>query len=40
MNAVRGFLDHEVAHILFTDIHVSNKMREKGHVPSGHYGMP
>ncbi|HEZ7959769.1 TPA: cobalamin biosynthesis protein CobT [Escherichia coli] len=34
MNAVRGFLDHEVAHILFTDIHVSNKMREKGRVPS------
>lgn len=29
MNAVRGFLDHEVAHILFTDIRVSNKMREK-----------
>lgn len=34
MNAVRGFLDHEVAHILFTDIRVSNKMREKGRVPS------
>lgn len=34
INAVRGFLDHEVAHILFTDIHVSNKMREKGRVPS------
>lgn len=40
MNAVRGFLDHEVAHILFTDIRVSNKMREKGRVPSGRYGMP
>lgn len=32
MNAVRGFLDHEVAHILFTDIRVSNKMKEKGRV--------
>ncbi len=40
MNAVRGFLDHEVAHILFTDIRVSNKMREKGRVPSWCYGMP
>lgn len=29
MNAVRGFLDHEVAHILFTDMNVSKKLEEK-----------
>ena len=34
MNAVRGFLDHEVAHILFTDPKVAMKMREKGKAPS------
>ncbi|EAX1818166.1 porphyrin biosynthesis protein [Salmonella enterica] len=34
MNAVRGFLDHEVAHILFTDTLVAIKMRKKGKAPS------
>lgn len=34
MNAVRGFLDHEVAHILFTDPKVAMKMRERGKAPS------
>ncbi|EKF7366004.1 porphyrin biosynthesis protein, partial [Salmonella enterica] len=34
MNAVRGFLDHEVAHILFTDPNVAMKMRERGKAPS------
>lgn len=34
MNAVRGFLDHEVAHLLFTDIHVANRVKEKGKTPS------
>lgn len=33
MNAVRGFLDHEVAHILFTDTLVAIKMRKKGKAP-------
>ncbi|EKE7091691.1 porphyrin biosynthesis protein, partial [Salmonella enterica] len=33
-NAVRGFLDHEVAHILFTDTLVAIKMRKKGKAPS------
>ncbi|EDH1234148.1 porphyrin biosynthesis protein [Salmonella enterica subsp. enterica] len=34
MNAVRGFLDHEVAHILFTDTLVAIKMRKKDKAPS------
>ncbi|EKK4045306.1 porphyrin biosynthesis protein, partial [Cronobacter sakazakii] len=34
MNAVRGFLDHEVAHILFTDPKVAMNMRNKGKAPS------
>lgn len=34
MNAVRGFLDHEVAHILFTDATVAKKMRDKKKAPS------
>ncbi|HBB1606609.1 TPA: porphyrin biosynthesis protein [Escherichia coli] len=34
MNAVRGFLDHEVAHILFTEPKVAMQMRERGKAPS------
>lgn len=34
MNAVRGFLDHEVAHILFTELKVAMQMRERGKAPS------
>ncbi|ELK4991125.1 porphyrin biosynthesis protein [Escherichia coli] len=34
MNAVRGFLDHEVAHILFTEPKVTMQMRERGKAPS------
>ncbi|EPR5003712.1 TPA: porphyrin biosynthesis protein [Escherichia coli] len=34
MNAVRGFLDHEVAHILFTELKVVMQMRERGKAPS------
>ncbi|EAA8275222.1 porphyrin biosynthesis protein [Salmonella enterica subsp. enterica serovar Newport str. CFSAN000898] len=34
MNAVRGFLDHEVAHILFTDTLVAIKMRKRDKAPS------
>lgn len=34
MNAVRGFLDHEVAHILFTEPKVEMQMRERGKAPS------
>lgn len=33
-NAVRGFLDHEVAHILFTEPKVAMQMRERGKAPS------
>ncbi|HFI8303950.1 TPA: porphyrin biosynthesis protein [Escherichia coli] len=34
MNAVRGFLDHEVAHILFTEPKVAMQMHERGKAPS------
>ncbi|WBM73045.1 porphyrin biosynthesis protein (plasmid) [Buttiauxella sp. WJP83] len=34
MNAVRGFLDHEVAHLLFTDFKIAMRMRSKGKAPS------
>ncbi|UYW75832.1 hypothetical protein OFY05_23140 (plasmid) [Pseudocitrobacter faecalis] len=34
MNAVRGFLDHEAAHILFTDPIAAMKMRRSGKAPS------
>ncbi|EFE9205315.1 porphyrin biosynthesis protein [Escherichia coli] len=34
MNAVRGFLDHEVAHILFTEPKVAMQMRERVKAPS------
>ncbi|EIP0481557.1 porphyrin biosynthesis protein [Escherichia coli] len=34
MNAVRGFLDHEVAHILFTEPKVAMRMHERGKAPS------
>ena len=34
MNAVRGFLDPEVAHILFTEPKVAMQMRERGKAPS------
>lgn len=34
LNAIRGFLDHEVAHILFTNFKDAQKMRDKSKKPS------
>ncbi|HGG9109410.1 TPA: porphyrin biosynthesis protein [Enterobacter cloacae] len=36
MNAIRGFLDHEVAHLLFTDSKLAFKLLEKKDSPAFH----